>query len=256
MQTESRISDLVRSDLVRSIALGTSAAAVVVTPTLGPLVLKARENTEHYDTAITPPGYAFTIWAPIFAGIIANAGQSALPNRLRLPENRRTGWPLAGAYALNTAWSVAAQSDRFRYTPALLPAAVVLTGIAYERLQTIPTDGESIASLSTGLLLGWTGLAATVNLSAGTQLLGADATSKTSVVLSTLGAVGASGALAAVIDRSRRGYLPLAAASLWGLLTTAADTKRTATARSGTAIGAAAILATTVNRVLRGDRRG
>jgi hypothetical protein len=132
------------------------------------------------------------------------------------------------------AWpsSVPAQSDRFGYTPVLLPAAGALTGVAYRRIQSVPSDKESIASASTGLLLGWTGLAATVNLSASTQLLGADATSKPSVVASTLAVVGAAGTLAAVIGRSRRGYVPLAAASAWGLLTTAADARRTATARS------------------------
>ncbi|HSK99161.1 MAG TPA: hypothetical protein VK869_02375 [Rubrobacteraceae bacterium] len=243
------------SDLARSIALGTTAAAVVSVPTLGPLVLKTRENVERYDTAITPPGYAFAVWAPIFAGIVANAAQAALTGRSRLPENRKTGWPLAGAYALNTAWSVAAQSDRFGYTPALLPAAVALTGVAYRRIQSIPSDKESIASVSTGLLLGWTGLAATVNLSAGTQLLGADATSKTSVVGATLAALGATGVLAAAVGRSRGGYLPLAASSAWGLLTTAADERRTVTARVGTAVGATAVLATASARAFRLGRR-
>jgi hypothetical protein len=243
------------SDLARSIALGTAATAVVGVPTLGPLVLKTRENVEHYDTAITPPGYAFAVWAPIFAGVVANAAQAALPGRSRLPENRKTGWPLAGAYALNTAWSVAAQSDRFGYTPALLPAAVALTGVAYRRIQSIPSDKDSIASVSTGLLLGWTGLAATVNLSAGTQLLGTDATSKTSVVGSTLAALGAAGVLAAAVGRSRRGYLPLAASSAWGLLTTAADGRRTVTARVGTAVGAAAVLAAASAKAFRLRRR-
>lgn len=243
-------------DLARSIALGTTAAAVVGVPTLGPLVLGTRESAERYDTAITPPGYAFAVWAPIFAGIAANAAQAALPGRSGLPENRGTGWPLAGAYALNAAWSVASQSNRFGYTPVLLPAAVVLTEVAYRRLQKAGTPGkESIASVSTGLLLGWTGLAATVNLSAGTQLLGADATSGPSVVGSTLAALGAAGALAAIVGRSRRGHLSLAAASTWGLLTTAADARRTATARIGTATGAAAILSATVAKALRRSRR-
>ena len=247
--------DRCSSDLARSIALGTTAAAVVGVPTLGPLVLNTSEDAERYDTAITPPGYAFAVWAPIFAGIIVNAAQAALPSRSGLPKNRQTGWPLAGAYALNTAWSMAAQSNRFGYTPALLPAAVALTGVAYRRIQTVPSDKDSIASVSTGLLLGWTALAATVNLSAGTQLLGVDATSKPSIVMSTLAAVGAAGALAAVIGRSRRGYLPLAASSTWGLLTTAADTKRTATARIGTATGAAAILAAVAAKALQSLRR-
>ena len=79
------------SDLARSIALGTTATPVVNVPTLGPLVLKTRENAERYDTAITLPGYAFAVWVPIFAGIVANAAQAALPSRSGLPENRKTG---------------------------------------------------------------------------------------------------------------------------------------------------------------------
>ena len=240
-----------RADQTRSIALGAATAAFIAVPNLGPLLFDTSEDTERYDTAITPPGYAFVVWAPIFASCLASTVQAVRPGAMTGVEQQATGWPLVGAYALNTLWSVAAQTDNFRYTPALLPAAVVLTAVAYRRLQSSPADRGSLASASTGLLLGWTSLAATVNLSAGTQLRGADPGSTASVTFSTLAAAAAAGGLCAVIAVSRRAYLPLATAAVWGFATTALDRKRTPVARLGTAISAAAIVATAAARTIR-----
>lgn len=244
---------ITRSD-IRTFALSTAALAVTAVPTIGPLLRGTGEQTDRYDTSITPPDYAFAVWAPIFAGILANAGQATIPNRRNLPDNAATGWPLTAAYTLNTLWSVAAQSDHFAYTAALLPAAVVATGVAYRRLQDI-SQPAGTTSASTGLLLGWTSLAATVNLSAATQLLGAQAGSRTSIRLSALAAATTATALAVSVSRSRRGFVPLASASTWGLATTALDRRRPVLTRVVAGAGAAAIaVSAAVN--LRSRNRG
>jgi hypothetical protein len=98
---------------------GSHAVAV---PTLGAL-LGEGEQTRRYDTVITPPDYAFAVWGPIFAGCVASTVGQCLPSGRSRPASRRAGWPLAGAYALNAAWSLAAQRDRFAVTPILLPLA-------------------------------------------------------------------------------------------------------------------------------------
>jgi hypothetical protein len=231
-----------RRDLARSVVLAGTSAAVVAVPTLGPLVFGSSEDTDRYDTAITPPGYAFAVWAPIFAGIIANAARGLGSARRCTADQRASGWPLAAAHALNCAWSLAAQSHRFHLTPALLSASVAATGVAHARLQALRPAEESVSTVSTGALLGWTALAATVNLSAGTQLLGADPRSRSSVVGSTLASVAAAGTLGTVIRSSARGYLPLAVTAAWGTLTTALDSRRDATARVGSAAGTVAIV--------------
>lgn len=230
------------SDRARSLALGTAAAALVLVPTLGPLLVSEGEGTERYDTVITPPDYAFAIWAPIFAGCAANAAQHAAPRQAVSTTNRRSGWPLAGAYALNALWSVAAQSDRFRLTPAILPAAAGCAALAYRRLQDdAPTGAARLAPASTGLLLGWTALASTVNLAAGAALAGASPTGRGTIALSTAGVLGVAATVAATVARSRQGFLPLAGAATWGLATTALTPGRPRAVRLGTALGAALV---------------
>jgi hypothetical protein len=99
-------------DRTRTAALGAAAAALVLTPTLGPVVAGTREGAQEYDTEITPPDYAFAIWAPIFAGGVATAIQHGLPGHRAAPANRRSGWWLAAAYATNAAWSLPAAGRR------------------------------------------------------------------------------------------------------------------------------------------------
>ncbi len=238
-------------DVGRSVALAAATAGLVTVPTLGPALLGTREEVARYDTPITPPGYAFAIWGPIFAGCIATAARAAGPAGRRSEESRRTGWPLAGASAACAAWSVASQSNRLAATPVLLPAAVAFAGVAYRRLQQLPSGGETVTSLSTGLLLGWTALASVVNLSAATQWVGADPRSRASVLGSAAGAVTAAGVLAGVVGRSRRGYLTLAAASAWGLGSTALDARRAATVRLGTAGGATTLVLAAASTLVR-----
>jgi hypothetical protein len=233
------------ADRVRTLALGASAAALVLVPTLGPLLAGTEEGAEEYDTEITPPDYAFAIWAPIFAGTAANAIQHAA--RPTAAVNRRTGWWLAGAYAANACWSVAAQSDRFRYTPFILPIATGLAAVAYRNAQDVPLRGaEHLAAHSTGLLLGWTGLASVINVFAAQRHGRLASTSPAERSAARLAAAGAAGALSAAVATSRHGYASLAAAGAWGLVTSAAHPERTAATRRISAAGAALIAGTTV----------
>jgi hypothetical protein len=239
-------------DVVRGAALGAAAAAQVLVPLVGPRLAGTREGAERYDTVITPPGYAFAIWGPIFAGCVANAVQHALPDRRAAAANRASGWPLAGAYALNAAWSVAAQADRFGLTPALLPGAAGLAATAYRRLQRTPARGlAAVAPASTGLLLGWTGLAATVNLFADARRRGADPGSPATVAAAAAGVALVATGAAAAVSRSRQGFLPLAAAVAWGLGTTAATPHRPRVVRLVAGLGASAAVAAAAGRARR-----
>ncbi|GIE97170.1 hypothetical protein [Paractinoplanes rishiriensis] len=227
-------------DRWRSYVLGGACAAFVVIPTVGPLLGKG-EQTRRYDTVITPPDYAFVVWAPIFAGSALATGNQLLPGNRARPVSRRTGWPLAGAFATNALWSLAAQGDRFALTPFLLPVATAFAAVAHARQQRLPAPAGWAAATpaSTGLLLGWTALASAVNVAAGAKLAGA----RESVAASVAGVLGVAGAVTAGVAASRRGRLPLALASGWGLLTTALYPRRPRGVRIAAAAGAAAIAA-------------
>lgn len=227
-------------DRLRSAALLGSCAAFVLVPNLGAL-LGPGEQTRRYDTVITPPDYAFAVWGPIFAGCVASTlGQASARGRVQ-PVSRRTGWPLAGAYALNTAWSLAAQTGRFALTPYLLPAAAALAATAHARQQALPrVEGWAGATAaSTGLLLGWTALASVVNIAA------AGAPKPVAAL------AGASAAVAGAVAVSRRGRAPLALAAAWGLATTALDRRRPGLVRAVAAAGTAAVAAAAIRRPAR-----
>ena len=229
-------------DNVRTLALAGSCTAFVATPNLGALIGKG-EQTRQYDTVITPPDYAFAVWAPIFAGCALSTIGQCLPSGRSNPVSRRTGWPLAGAYAVNTAWSLAAQNGRFAATPFLLAVATAFTATAHLRLQRTgrPARWTSVTPASTGLLLGWTALASVVNIAGSAVAAGAGKTAPRTVNASAAGLLGASAALAYSVTASRRGGPWLAVASGWGLLTTAITSGKPPRVRTAAGAGAAAI---------------
>lgn len=227
-------------DRARVLAHATAAAALVGVPTLGPLLVGSAEDAEVLDTPVTPPDRTFAVWGPIFLTCLAGAVDQARPRRRTDPEHRATGWPLTAAYGLNAAWSVATQRDAWRATPVLLPAAAGAAFLAHRRLQHVGT-AESLTSLGTGMLLGWTTLAATINLAAVPRLVG----STPSPAVSAAGVLAASGALADLVRRSRRGRLALAGTALWGLANAALDRRRPTVARAATGLGALVIGAAT-----------
>lgn len=224
--------------MARTALLGAAMAQVLV-PTLGPVLAGTREGADRYDTVITPPDYAFAIWAPIFGASLATAA------RPRGAVDPTTGRWLAGAYALNAGWSVAAQSDRFAATPVLLGASVGCAAAAFGRLQR--PGGDPVAAGATGLLLGWTALAATVNVFAAVRAGGGSP----APAVAAAAAGGVAALAAATVAGSRRGWLPLAAATAWGLATTAGDGSRPRFVRAVAAAGAAAVTVAAVGRFFR-----
>ncbi|TDV48669.1 hypothetical protein [Actinophytocola oryzae] len=226
------------NDKLRSLALASSCAAFIAVPNVGALA-GGGEKTDRYDTVITPPSYAFAVWAPIFAACAIDTRVQCTADGRTRPSSRRTGWPLTAAYLTNTAWSLAAQTDRFQYTPALLPLATSLTAVAHNRLRHVPPSRST--STATGMLLGWTALASTVNILADAVRRGAPPHSRTTITAAATGLLVTGAALTARITRTpTRGALAVAAPAVWGLLTTSADRRRPPTIR---AVSAAAALA-------------
>ncbi|GGN49353.1 hypothetical protein FHR83_008768 [Actinoplanes campanulatus] len=221
-------------DTTRSLTLAGACTTFVAVPNLGALFGKG-EQTDRYGTAITPPDYAFAVWAPIFAACAVSTVGQCLPGGRRDPTSRRTGWPLAGAYAVNTVWSLAAQTGRFPLTPYLLPLATALTATAHVQLQRTPPASGLVAATpaSTGLLLGWTTLASAVNIVAARP----DRASPGVVTAATAGLLATSAAVAVAAALSRRGGRALALSSGWALGTLACTPARPRRVRLAAALG-------------------
>lgn len=242
------------ADHLRSACLGASAAAMILVPTLGPAVAGTEEGAEDFDTEITPPGYAFTIWAPIFIGVAANAIQHVA--RPATSVNRRTGWWFTGAYSANTLWSIVAQSNRFRYTPFILPVAALLALAGYHRMQHEELRGtDLVAAHSSGMLLGWTSVASVVNAFAASRLGQCSATTRTGRRLAQLAVASAAAAISAIIGNSQHGQTSLAAASGWALASNAANPQRSQHTRLINAAGTALILGVSGVRTLTTTKR-
>lgn len=201
-------------------------------------------------SVITPPGYAFAVWGPIY---LATTTASVMSVRAAATdEQRRHGWWLVGAYGALVAWAQVTQNGRYAAGPPVLALAASLTGTAHAQLQQ-PAESPAgrASSISTGMLLGWSGVATLVNASSAATSLGVDPDAP-AVVRGSAGllAAGAIAATAAVAS-SRRGALPLASTIGWALVTIAAS-PRPALVRGVSASGLVAVVGGAVASVLRG----
>lgn len=230
-------------DRWRAVAVATGAGAMIGIPLLGPVLAGTSEGADEFDTEITPPDYAFTVWAPIFAATAANAVQHTIHPDADV--NRRTGWWLAAAFSTIALWSVAAQSGRFRYTPYILGTGAALTGIGYARAQRPAAERRSdlIPATSAGLLFGWISIASVVNTFATRRRGTFSTTTRTGRRRARTAVAVAATALSGLIAASRHGSASLAATSGWAFLTSAANSERTRTTRIVTA-GAATLVTT------------
>ena len=237
--------------------LGSSAAAMITIPTLGPLV-GGGENAEDVDTEITPPNYAFSVWAPIFAAVAANAAQRAL-SRESLSARDDTYW-ISGAYAMNAAWSVAAQAGRWRLTAPLLATAAALAGVAYSKAQPqdrMPTRKavQHLGPISHGALFGWTSLAAVINAFAVPNARLRTSQETWAPPAAALAATALSSVV--VTSTSTPGALAVALPPAWGLATLSADSRRMPRTRIIAAAGAAWLTgAATIGRLCKARRGG
>ena len=92
-----------RADALRAGAVLLAAIAQIAGSPLG-AALAGRSVGEVSDATralITPAGYAFSIWGPVFALALAWAVYQALPGQRDRAVHRATGWPLAAAFAGN-----------------------------------------------------------------------------------------------------------------------------------------------------------
>jgi hypothetical protein len=174
------------------------------------------------QTAVTPAGYAFAIWTPIFALAIAYAAWQALPARRDSPLCRRIGWPLIGAFALSNLWMLLAQ-----VTSNGWHLVVVLAGVAGFALaaflgaRRLAHDyglvSRAVVAPLLGLLAGWTVAAFFVNLAGAARATEAPwwMAEPTAAAMMTVIAAGVAGTLVLKFAARDRWF---AGALLWALI--------------------------------------
>ena len=248
-----------RADALRAGAVLLAAIAQIAGSPLG-AALAGRSVGEVSDgtrSLITPAGYAFSIWGPVFALALAWAVYQALPGQRDRAVHRATGWPLAAAFAGNAGWELLFPlvGDRVPVLPAVLLFAIVAAAAtAWARLQAMPLTGLArlLPAVVTGLLLGWVMLASAVQVASAGVALGAPAQGTAAQVWAVvaLGAVAALGAALVLVARVAAG--PFALAVVWGLVAVAVDGGPGVVAVA--AVGAAAVVTAALGVRVAGRR--
>lgn len=182
------------------------------------------EVSNAHVTPVTPAGYAFAIWLPIFALAIAWGIWQALPTGRAMPLAQRLGWPLALCYALNILWMLLIEFTGMGWhLVAVILAALACALLAFVLFVRDPGEGgvgRTIAAPLVGLLAGWLSMASFANVAAAAQatgLMAEGAAGSFTAVLLLLAAGGFATAIVALV-RDAIWYVAAVAWALVGII--------------------------------------
>ncbi|MBM6404428.1 tryptophan-rich sensory protein [Phycicoccus sp. CSK15P-2] len=170
-------------------------------------------------TLLAPAGPAFSIWTPIYLGLLGYTVWQWLPEQATDTRHRRTGWLAAASMVLNALWLLVTQQGWLWASVVVIGALVAVLGVLVARLTDRPSYGNAESVLvdgTFGLYLGWVCVAVAANVTAVLVASGADLGSAGNrlAALVVLAAVAAVGVLLA---RRMRGRWSVALAASWGL---------------------------------------
>jgi hypothetical protein len=161
------------ADATRAVAVGVLAVGQVASAALAPLLLDADVGavSDRYDHLLTPAGYTFAVWGLIYTASLALAVYQALPAQRSRAVHRRTGWPIAGAFAASTIWVPLFLWQELLLAQVVIVALVAFLAVAAARLTGLPTDRVTDALLLRLPVTGYLGWA-TIATVAGTGTMG------------------------------------------------------------------------------------
>ncbi|WCT73251.1 tryptophan-rich sensory protein [Sphingomonas naphthae] len=116
---------------------------------------------------LTPPGWAFAIWGPIYLATIAYAVWQALPANRASPRIARIGWWMVGALALNTLWPLVFQLQGSKGWSVLVIFALLaclLVAVRKVGLIGARDPDQYLVALPVGLFGGWVMAASVLNM--------------------------------------------------------------------------------------------
>lgn len=180
-----------------------------------------QERSDAARTLITPAGWAFAIWGPLFAGSFAFAIYQALPAQMGNALLARIGWPAAGAFTAIGMWAVYTQFNALDLgSVAIILIALAFLMTVYRRLVALDRDfstGERWAAmLPLSALAAWLTAASIVNIAATLRYLGVGEPDVWPLLAAAIVLVG--GAIVGLAVWRGRGNPIYAAVFLWALL--------------------------------------
>ncbi len=178
------------------------------------------DRSDDARTAITPAGWAFSIWGPLFAGSILYAVYQLAPGQKSNPLLARIGWASAGAFLGNAAWALYTQSIALNFGSALIILFTLACLLHVYRSFALWRPGFTTAErflvvLPLSALAAWLTAASIVNIAAVLEYHGVDAGGSAPLIAAGVVIVG--GLIAAAATWFGRGNLWYALVFLWAL---------------------------------------
>ncbi|KPP91255.1 hypothetical protein [Erythrobacter sp. HL-111] len=170
-------------------------------------------------TLITPSGWAFAIWGPLFLGSAAFALWQALPAQRDNPLLARIAWPAAVALAAQGVWALYTQFANLTFVSALI-ILVSLAGLlaclrALSAAERLSAGERWFAALVLSALAAWLTAASIVNISASLVYHGIGGGSANPLAAAAM--VGVGGLVAALAVARSRGNPWYALVFCWAL---------------------------------------
>lgn len=152
-------------------------------------------QSDSVRTLITPAGWAFSIWGPLYSGSILFAIYQMLPAQRNNALVARLRWPAAGAFLGNALWAAYTQVAGLTVvSAAIIIWTLVCLLIAYRRLADHParfTSGERwLAVLPLSALAAWLTVATIVNIAAALRFHGVEAGGAAPIISALIVVVG------------------------------------------------------------------
>ena len=238
------------------------AATTVALATAQPMSTRMARWTGHGKTEIeqatategpvTPAGWAFVIWAPLFAGSLAYAARDLRRVLVGEAASGAAGWWANAALAGNIAWSLNSQFRRLDEVSVALILGSASAATASVAIAERDLEGEAGAAASRyiGPLAGWLCVAGFANIETTRNLRRGRPEGEDAVrgAVGLLAAAATVGSAAAVVVHGNPGF---ALASCWGLTGTAVKALRDGRAPVATAAGLGALAIATSSVVAR-----
>ena len=206
-------------------------------------------------TLVAPAGPAFSVWTPIYVGLLAFTVWQALPANAAHPRSRAVGWLAAASMALNAAWLLVTQQGWIWVSVGVIAVLAGVLGTLVQRLTAVPPVGglleRAVLDWTFGAYLGWVAVATCANVTAALVDSGVDLGSTGNQVAAVV-VVAVAAVLGVVFARRLGGRLAVALAMAWGLAWIAVgrltDEPRSVATGVAAALAALVVLAAALQR--------
>src|SRR6476659_680856 len=163
----------VPADRLRQVTVTVAALFCVVGTLVGVGVIGTRVEESSGGalaadaTLVAPAGPAFSIWTPIYLGLLGYTVWQWLPQQAAEPRHRAIGWLVAASMVLNAGWLLVTQQGWLWASVVVILALAGVLGLLVRRLEQHPTYGHAETLLvdgTFGLYLGWVTVASVANV--------------------------------------------------------------------------------------------